>query len=224
MFNGIIEELGTVTSVKDIGGGKELTISCKLSSEMEVDNSLCVNGVCQTVVRQEKDSVSVQVIEETLRKTALGSLKPGSNVNLERSLTMAQRIDGHIVQGHVDTTGEVVDVRKEGTNWLYTIAFTPEWRDLVVGRGSIAIDGISLTIARETGNTFTVAIIPYTWENTVIKDRKKGDLVNLEFDVLGKYVLRFMQNREQGGDTDGAGNPGGAGVSEQMLRDSGFTD
>ncbi len=224
MFNGIIEELGTVTSVKDIGGGKELSISCKLSSEMKVDNSLCVNGVCQTVVRQEKDSVSVQVIEETLRKTALGSLKPGSNVNLERSLTMAQRIDGHIVQGHVDTTGEVVDVRKEGTNWLYTIAFTPEWRDLVVGRGSIAIDGISLTIARETGNTFTVAIIPYTWENTVIKDRKKGDLVNLEFDVLGKYVLRFMQNREQGEDTGRAGNPGGAGVSEQMLRDSGFTD
>ncbi|MDG5766843.1 riboflavin synthase [Balneolales bacterium ANBcel1] len=213
MFNGIIEELGTVKSVRDIGGGKELTISCELADSLEVDNSLCVNGVCQTVVRQDKNSVSVQVVEETLRKTALGSLKAGSRVNLERSLSLAQRIDGHIVQGHVDTTGVVADVRKEGTNWLVTITFDPEWRDLVVGRGSIAIDGISLTIARETAQDFTVAIIPYTWEHTVISDRKRGDRVNLEFDILGKYVLRFMQNRagehtsgyDEGGQTSGTG-------------------
>jgi len=219
MFNGIIEELGKVTSVRDIGGGKELAISCKLASTLEVDNSLCVNGVCQTVVRLDKDSVTVQVVEETLRKTALGELKPGSEVNLERSLSLAQRIDGHLVQGHVDTTGELLDVRREGTNWLCTIGYDPEWRDLIVGRGSIAIDGISLTVARETGNQFTVAIIPYTWDHTVIKNRKKGDRVNLEFDILGKYVLRFMQNREEGareGKTAGK-------VTEQLLRDSGFT-
>ncbi len=219
MFNGIIEELGKVTSVRDIGGGKELSISCRLASSLEVDNSLCVNGVCQTVVRQEKDSVTVQVVEETLRKTALGDLKPGSEVNLERSLSLAQRIDGHLVQGHVDTTGEMLDVRKEGTNWLCTIGYDPEWRDLIVGRGSIAIDGISLTVARETGNRFTVAIIPYTWDHTVIKNRKKGDRVNLEFDILGKYVLRFMQNREEGArEGTSAGK-----VTEQLLRDSGFT-
>ncbi len=227
MFNGIIEELGKVTSARDIGGGKELTISCKLAPTLEVDNSLCVNGVCQTVVRQERDSVTVQVVEETLRKTALGDLKPGAEVNLERSLSLAQRIDGHIVQGHVDTTGELFDIRKEGTNWLCTIGYDPEWRDLVVGRGSIAIDGISLTVARESGSAFTVAIIPYTWEHTVIKNRRKGDRVNLEFDILGKYVLRYMQNREAG-----AGKPGGSGgtggvpagkVTEQLLRDSGFT-
>ncbi len=220
MFNGIIEELGKVTSVKDIGGGKELTISCRLASTMEVDNSLCVNGVCQTVVRLDKHSVTVQMVEETLRKTALGELKPGSEVNLERSLSLAQRIDGHLVQGHVDTTGEMLDVRKEGTNWLCTIGYDPEWRDLIVGRGSIAIDGISLTVARETGNQFTVAIIPYTWDHTVIKNRKKGDRVNLEFDILGKYVLRFMQNREGG---VRGGGPAGK-VTEQLLRDSGFTE
>ncbi len=219
MFNGIIEELGKVTSVKDIGGGKELTISCKLASAMEVDNSLCVNGVCQTVVRLDKDTVTVQMVEETLRKTALGELKPGSEINLERSLSLAQRIDGHLVQGHVDTTGEMLDVRKEGTNWLCTIGYDPEWRDLIVGRGSIAIDGISLTVARETGNQFTVAIIPYTWDHTVIKNRKKGDRVNLEFDILGKYVLRFMQNREEG--VRGGGSAGN--VTEKLLRESGFT-
>lgn len=214
MFNGIIEELGRVTTVKDIGGGKEISISCKLAGSLEVDNSLCVNGVCQTVVRQDRESVSVQVVEETLRKTALGDLVPGSEVNLERSLSLSKRIDGHIVQGHVDTTGEIKDVRKEGTNWLCTIGYDPSWSDLVVGRGSIAIDGISLTIAREEAQTFTVAIIPYTWDHTVIKNRKKGDLVNLEFDILGKYVLRFMQNREKGSQE---------GVTEKMLRDSGFT-
>lgn len=222
MFNGIIEELGNVTSVRDIGGGKELIISSGLAGSMEVDNSLCVNGVCQTVVRADKEAVTVQVVEETLRKTALGDLAPGSEVNLERSLSMAQRIDGHIVQGHVDTTGKMLDVRKEGTNWLCTIGYEPRWRDLVVGRGSIAIDGISLTIARESEHSFTVAIIPYTWDHTVIKNRKKGDRVNLEFDILGKYVLRFMQNREaQHGDL--SGSPA-RGVSEQLLRDSGFTD
>ncbi len=221
MFNGIVEELGTVTSVKDIGGGKEIAIACKLASSLEVDNSLCVNGVCQTVVRQDNDSVSVQMIEETLRKTALGLLVPGSKVNLERSLSLAQRIDGHIVQGHVDTTGKVADIRKEGTNWLCTIAYPAEWKDLVVGRGSIAIDGISLTVAREADDHFTVAIIPYTWDNTVIKERKKGDPVNLEFDILGKYVMRFMQNRA-GEEGSGSGKAASKGVSEQMLRDSGF--
>ncbi|MBP3192817.1 riboflavin synthase [Natronogracilivirga saccharolytica] len=214
MFNGIIEELGKVTTVKDIGGGKEIGISCKIADSLEVDNSLSVNGVCQTVVRQQPDHVAVQVVEETLRKTTLGDLEPGAEVNLERSLSLSQRIDGHIVQGHVDTTGKIEDIRKEGTNWLVTIGYDPGWKDLVVGRGSIAVDGISLTIAREEKQVFTIAIIPYTWDHTVLKSRKKGDRVNLEFDILGKYVLRYMQNREKGS---------GEGVTEQLLRDSGFT-
>ena len=220
MFNGIIEELGRITSVRDIGGGKELSINCRLASSLEVDNSLCVDGVCQTVIRQEKDSVSVQVVEETLRKTTLGSLKTGMEVNLERSLSLSQRIDGHIVQGHVDTTGEIRNIIKEGTNWLCTIGYDKEWRDLVVGRGSIAIDGISLTIARETGTVFTVAIIPYTWDHTVIKNRKIGDRVNLEFDILGKYVLRYMQNRRLSQQED----INHSSISEEMLRKSGFAD
>lgn len=220
MFNGIIEELGKVTSIRDIGGGKELSISCRIAASLEVDNSLCVDGVCQTVIRQQNDSVSVQIVEETLRKTTLGYLKPGMEVNLERSLSLAQRIDGHIVQGHVDTTGEVRNVIKEGTNWLCTIGYDKQWRDLVVGRGSIAIDGISLTIARESGTEFTVAIIPYTWYHTVIKNRKKGDRVNLEFDILGKYVLRYMQNRDMPAQTGKKGST----ISEEMLRKSGFTD
>ncbi len=214
MFNGIIEELGKVTTVKDIGGGKEIGISCKIADSLEVDNSLSVNGVCQTVVRQQPDHVAVQVVEETLRKTTLGDLEPGAEVNLERSLSLSQRIDGHIVQGHVDTTGKIEDIRKEGTNWLVTIGYDPGWKDLVVGRGSIAVDGISLTIAREEKQVFTIAIIPYTWDHTVLKSRKKGDRVNLEFDIIGKYVLRYMQNREKGS---------GEGVTEQLLRDSGFT-
>lgn len=220
MFNGIIEELGEVTSVKDIGGGKELEISCDMASSLDVDNSLCVNGVCQTVVRRNVNSVTVQVVEETLRKTALGDLRQGAKVNLERSLTLSRRIDGHIVQGHVDTASEVKDIRKEGTNRLVTIGYDPQWKDLVVGRGSIAVDGISLTIARESDHTFTVAIIPYTWDHTAIKYRNKGDRVNLEFDILGKYVLRFMQNRfQEESDRSTKGK-----ITEQLLRESGFTD
>jgi riboflavin synthase len=249
MFNGIIEEVGRVVSVRSLGGGKELTISARLAPELEVDNSLCVDGVCQTVVKQERDSVTVQVVEETLRKTTLGRLKTGDMVNLERSLSLAQRIDGHIVQGHVDTTGTIDSISKEGTNWLCRVAYDPEWRDLVVGRGSIALEGISLTVAQESNGLFTVAIIPYTWDHTVLRYRKKGDLVNLEFDVLGKYVVRFMQNRQQGSHAspaagaDSGGNPSqsgffgsdtssdgqaqtgsgkGKGMSEEQLRRAGF--
>lgn len=205
MFNGIIEEVGRIVSVRSLGGGKELTIKANLAPELEVDNSLCVDGVCQTVVKQERDSVTVQVVEETLRKTTMGRLKTGDMVNLERSLSLAQRIDGHIVQGHVDTTGTIDSISKEGTNWLCRIAYDPQWRDLVVGRGSIALDGISLTVAQESNGLFTVAIIPFTWDHTVLRYRKRGDAVNLEFDVLGKYVVRFMQNRQQGSNPHASG-------------------
>ncbi len=242
MFNGIIEEPGKVKAIKDIGGGKELTIICAMASSLEVDNSLAIDGVCQTVVRKERNTVTVQVVEETVRKTTLGNLKTGAEVNLERPLSLSQRIDGHLVQGHVDTTGKILNVKKEGTNWLCTIGFDPEWKDLVVGRGSIAVDGISLTVARETGNEFTVAIIPYTWEHTALKNRKKGDRVNLEFDILGKYVVRFMQNRREGGAGEifrggeagesGMGHRDGGksentaetrtGVTERLLKNSGF--
>jgi riboflavin synthase len=216
MFNGIIEELGTVTSVKDIGGGKELTVSSSLATTLQVDNSISVNGVCQTAIRQDQRTFTVQIVEETLRKTTLGGLKSGEEVNLERSLTLSQRIDGHIVQGHVDTTGILQDIRNEGTNRLCTIGYDSQWRDLVVGRGSIAIDGISLTIAREQENTFTVAIIPYTWEHTALKHRKKGNRVNLEFDILGKYVVRFLKNRSIDS------KPDTGETSSQLLRESGF--
>lgn len=234
MFNGIIEETGRVVSVRNLVGGKELTIRCDLAGEMKVDNSLCVNGVCQTVVRKDPASVTVQVVEETLRKTALGNLRSGDEVNLERSMTLAQRIDGHIVQGHVDTTGPILDVSREGANWLIRIGLDPQWSDLIVGRGSIAVDGVSLTVARVTADSFLVAIIPYTWEHTVLRNRKKGSVVNLEFDILGKYVVQFLKNRTAARQSDGmlqgdeqasgvARTTGAGGVSEEILRKSGFT-
>ena len=193
MFTGIIESTGILKSIKEIGGGLELVVSSTLGSELEIDDSICTNGVCQTVVARDEHSFTVQAVEETLRKTTFDSLKLQDIINLERSLTLEKRLDGHIVQGHVDTTGVIKDIYLEETNWLVTIQYPESFNKLIVGRGSIAVDGISLTVAREDNtDTFTVAIIPYTYDNTNIKTKNIGDLVNLEFDILGKYVQKMM--------------------------------
>jgi riboflavin synthase len=196
MFTGIIEDLGTVLEAKDINGGRTMRFSSRFAAELSVDDSVCVNGVCQTVVACDNLSFTTQLVEETLRKTSFGSLNEGDRVNLERSLTFDQRLDGHVVQGHVDTVGIVTDVLQEETGWLFTVSFPDEFADYIVGRGSIALDGISLTVAREERNAFTVAIIPFTWDYTNMHALKPGDKVNLEFDILGKYVLRYLKNRE----------------------------
>lgn len=197
MFTGIVSEIGDVTEIKKIKGGQELSIKCSFADDVHVDESIAINGVCHTVVSHTDDVFKVQSVEETLRKTNLGDLEVGNPVNLERSLTLNKAIEGHIVQGHVDTTGTIKKIDKDGADLLIAIEFPEEYRDYIVGRGSISIDGISLTIARNEGNLFTVAIIPYTWDETNLHAKNIGDKVNLEFDIFGKYIIQYLQNREQ---------------------------
>jgi riboflavin synthase len=202
MFTGIVSHTGKVATIKKIEGGKELSIKCSFSKDTHIDESIAVNGVCLTVVSFNDQVFSVQCVDETLRKTSLGELNKGDTVNLERSLTLEKAIEGHIVQGHVDTTGTLKKIQKDGADLLITVQFPEEYIDYVVGRGSVAIDGISLTVARNDGNEFMVAIIPYTWENTNLITRQEGDSVNLEFDIFGKYIVQYLKNREKKIKTD----------------------
>lgn len=193
MFTGIVQEIGNVAEVKSLNeGGKELKIACSFAGTCHEDESIAVNGVCLTVTAFDDETFTVQAVEETLRKTSTGELKKGSPVNLERSLTLQKGIEGHLVQGHVDTTGTIKNIEKEETGWLLTIEYPVEFTDMIVGRGSITMEGISLTVARESKNNFTVAIIPYTWNHTNLKEKSVGDSVNLEFDVIGKYVIKYL--------------------------------
>ncbi|HKK25490.1 MAG TPA: riboflavin synthase [Gracilimonas sp.] len=195
MFTGIIQEVGKIKSIKSLnGGGQEMKVSCSFSDTCHEDESISINGACHTVVAFDETTFTVQSVEETLRKTSLGSLKENNPVNLERSLTLQKGIEGHLVQGHVDTTGTISGIEKEETGWLLTVEYPSEFENMIVGRGSITMEGISLTVAREFGNSFVVAIIPYTWEHTNLKDKAVGDKVNLEFDVIGKYVVKYLAN------------------------------
>ncbi len=197
MFNGIVESIGKVSKITPLHGGREIEIEWEKASELGIDDSISVEGVCQTVVQKTDRTFTVQAVEETLRKTSFDYFKEGDLVNLERSLTLNQRLDGHMVQGHVDTTGKIEAIEQEGADWLFTFSFDDDqYGDMVVGRGSIAIDGISLTVARLKQGEFTVAIIPYTYDHTSLQNKKVGDPVNLEFDIIGKYVVQFMQRRE----------------------------
>ncbi|MFW6348283.1 MAG: riboflavin synthase [Cyclonatronaceae bacterium] len=194
MFTGIIEYTGKVANLEPMKeGGLEITIESQLADSLEIDDSVSINGACHTVVYKSEARFSVQSVEETLSKTSIGDLKVGQRVNLEDSLTMQKKIDGHIVQGHVDTAGRLTKIDHEGTNWLIEVEYDAAMAHYIVPRGSIAVDGISLTVARLEENRFTLAIIPYTWDNTNLREREVGDRVNLEFDVLGKYVLRAME-------------------------------
>jgi len=195
MFTGIIKETGVVKKVKSLnGGGQELIIKCSFANTCHIDESIAINGACHTVTAFDKTSFTVQSIEETLRKTTMGSLVENSEVNLERSLTLQTGIEGHMVQGHVDIVGVISAMEKEETGWLISIQFPKEFENMIVGRGSITVEGISLTVAREEGNEFTIAIIPYTWEYTNLKNKTVGDKVNLEFDVIGKYVVKYLSS------------------------------
>lgn len=197
MFTGIIEDLGLVTNTEEITGGRRMTFSSKFASELSIDDSVSVNGVCQTVVSCDQRHFTTVLIEETLRKTNFGATEKGEKVNLERSLTLQHRLDGHVVQGHADTVGQVLGIDKEDNGWLVRIGFPESFSDYIVGRGSIAVNGISLTVARVEKTAFTVAIIPYTWEHTNMHALTIDSEVNLEFDILGKYVLRYLENRAQ---------------------------
>jgi riboflavin synthase len=193
MFTGIIESLGRVAVITDSHGSRHVRYEAPFAAELAVDDSVSVNGVCQTVVACDASVFETVIVEETLRKTAFGELKAGAAVNLERSLRLGDRLDGHLVQGHVDTVGRIEVIEAEGTNWLVTVSYPEEWAGHIVGRGSIAVDGISLTVARLERIRFTVAIIPYTWSHTNLGGKRVGEGVNLEFDLLGKYLLRRLE-------------------------------
>jgi riboflavin synthase len=193
MFTGIIESLGKVSALENHKGNLELWVSSPISSQLRIDQSVSHNGVCLTVVELGEGKYRVTAIEETLRKTNLGKIKVGDSVNLERCMPANGRFDGHIVQGHVDQTGECISVKEENSSWLFEFRYKPNTQNLIVEKGSICINGISLTAFDAVDDRFKVAIIPYTFENTNIGSAKPGTLVNLEFDIIGKYVARLLK-------------------------------
>ena len=192
MFTGIIEGVGEVAELKPTSAGFRLRLTTPLSTELAPGESLAVNGVCLTVVSADADGVHMDVSPETIRVSSLGSLKRGGVVNLERSMRAEARIGGHFVQGHVDTTGTIEEVRRDGDSWWMTVKFPSTHAALVVRKGSIAVDGISLTVAGVDDKRFDVQVIPFTWKHTNLRTVKVHDVVNLEFDLIGKYVLRAM--------------------------------
>jgi riboflavin synthase len=200
MFTGIIEHLGTIEALDlDDNGGRVTIHAPTVAPSLAVSNSIAVNGCCLTVVALHDYRLSADLSGETIRKTSFGAkggeLKKGARVNLEQPLTAGKEFGGHFVLGHVDTMGRVTHLTSEGENWWFGVRVTSEFARYVVPKGSITIDGISLTVARWKNNIAEVAVIPYTYENTNIRDRKPGDAVNLEGDVLGKYVERYLEAR-----------------------------
>lgn len=191
MFTGIIEALGIVEQLVHDKQNIHLTISSPISHELKIDQSVSHNGVCLTVIDVQDNKHTVTAIDETLRKTNIGQLQPGNKVNLERCTLIGGRLDGHIVQGHVDQTAECIAKQDANGSWLYTFRYTPGLNELVVEKGSICINGISLTAFNTTDNTFSVAVIPYTYHHTNIAELEPGKIVNLEFDIIGKYVARI---------------------------------
>ena len=193
MFTGIIENTGIVQEIQTSGTNKTFWISSPLSQELKIDQSLSHSGVCLTVEEVKDGMHRVTAIAETLSKTNLGEWKVGSVVNLERCMQLNGRLDGHIVQGHVDAVAECVGLIEKAGSWEYTFQFPKQFGELVIEKGSISLNGISLTIFNVGDDTFTVAIIPYTYEHTNMRNLKKGDVVNIEWDVVGKYVQRIMK-------------------------------
>jgi riboflavin synthase len=193
MFTGIIETLGQVEAVTDMGSGKSFRVSSALASELKIDQSISHNGVCLTVEEIFGNEYQVTAIRETLLKTNLDGWKAGTLVNIERCMQMNGRLDGHIVQGHVDATGICIGKQEAKGSQEFRFRYPKEFLALVIEKGSICLNGISLTVFGVAGNEFSVAIIPYTYEHTNIKTLNEGDTVNLEFDVIGKYVQRIME-------------------------------
>ena len=193
MFTGIIESLGQVVQLEKEEGNLHITIRADIAPELKVDQSVAHNGVCLTVVEVSGDTYRVTAIDETLQKSNLGHLKIDDGVNLERAMVLGSRLDGHIVQGHVDQTAVCTGVETLEGSWVYAFEYDPKQNNITIEKGSITVDGVSLTVVDSREHTFNVAIIPYTYEHTRFKDYKKGSVVNLEFDVIGKYVARLLE-------------------------------
>ena len=194
MFTGIIEEIAEVVGLKKDRGNVHISLASKITDELKIDQSICHNGVCLTVVDISADTYTVTVINETLTKTNLGCLKVGSKVNIERAMKLGARLDGHMVQGHVDQVGSCIEVREENGSYIFTFSYK-EADGLTVEKGSVCVNGVSLTVVNSNDQSFSVAIIPYTYMNTNFQNIKIGQTVNLEFDILGKYISKmFIKN------------------------------
>ena len=191
MFTGIIECIATVEKIEKDKGNLNISLKSSITKELKVDQSLCHNGVCLTVVKLNDDIYTVTVIAESLKKTNLGELKPGDIVNLERSMSVNSRFDGHVVQGHVDEVAVCSESFETNGSWKYV--FKHSEQNITVEKGSITINGVSLTVVDSTSSSFSVAIIPYTYENTSFKKIVEGSKVNLEFDILGKYISKLIK-------------------------------
>ena len=191
MFTGIIEDLGVVESLEREATNLHLTILSRLASELKIDQSVSHNGVCLTVVKRNASSYTVTAIKETLDKTNLNTLTEGAIINLERGLKLGDRLDGHMVLGHIDQIGTCVDVQSQNGSWTYTFEYEPSLGNITIEKGSVTVNGVSLTVVNSKNTGFSVAIIPYTYEHTNFKHFKIGSVVNLEFDVIGKYVSRL---------------------------------
>ena len=192
MFTGIIETTGTVKDVILNGSNRIFWIESAISGMLRIDQSVAHNGACLTVDETGQGVHRVTAVKETLEKTDLNDWKPGSRINLERCLSMQDRLDGHFVQGHVDTVGECIGISDEKGSWKFSFSFPKKFAELIIEKGSIAVNGISLTAFDVKKSKFSVAIIPYTYEHTSIRDLKKGSQVNLEFDLIGKYINRSL--------------------------------
>jgi len=196
LFSGIVEEAAKVVAIEKDQENLHITLACSFVNELKIDQSVSHNGVCLTVVRKTADTYTVTAIKETLEKSNLGMLKAGSEVNLERSMKMDGRLDGHIVQGHVDQTAVCTAVQEAEGSWYYTFEYEPAREDyMTVEKGSVCVNGVSLTVVNSKDKSFQVAIIPYTYEHTNFHEFRAGTVVNLEFDIIGKYIARIVKQQ-----------------------------
>ncbi len=194
MFSGIVETTAEIVAVQEDRGNKHFTLKCPFTGELKIDQSVSHNGVCLTVVAIEGETYTTTAIKETLLKSNLGLLKPGDLVNLERSMKPDALLDGHIVQGHVDQTATCTKVEEADGSWYYTFEYVPTGDNTTVEKGSVAVNGVSLTVVNSRENSFQVAIIPYTYEHTNFRTIVPGTVVNIEFDIVGKYIARLMKH------------------------------
>ena len=216
MFTGIIEEVGIVKSVKRKSGGLIIEINApKSTDELNIGDSVAINGVCQTVISKMKGSFFVEAVEETLKKTTFKTLKNSTRVNIELPLRLNERMGGHIVLGHVDATGRIEKIQKNKNSWIFSLSYPKIFSKYIIPEGSIAIDGVSLTIASSDKNEIIISIIPHTMKNTIFSDYKLGSSVNLEFDVIGKYIEKLTSTEQKSKATQ-------SWATENKLRNLGF--
>lgn len=211
MFTGLVEETGTIAEIRPRGKEISIGVNCShILTGLVIGDSVNINGACQTVVKIDDSTVWFDSVEETLKKTTFGTLRRGDRVNLERALSAGGRLGGHFVAGHVDTTGRVTEVLQLSGSWNLGVAYDPGFDKYVIPVGSICIDGVSLTVAEKRRGGLKVAVIPHTWANTTLSQLRSNDQVNLEFDLLGKYILNYVEGINQGG------------LTLDKLKDSGF--